>query len=151
MDCITTVILLPNMTLAISSYLSKTKLWNIKSQSHNFQSCCVRRLGISSQFHSSKLCHFQVYYFSSLLVFILAHTLLTDRLWSIRTHDQSSRNTEPEPQDHLERAHFFPICSQPTPAHTFLPVDCAEGLEQSWQGHTVWFCCQFKLGLSFYV
>lgn len=142
------VILLPNMALAASPYLSKTKLSTIRLQSHSFPSSCVRHLELSSQFHSSKFCHFQMSLFSSLLIFIIAHICLTDRLWACGPMiSHSSRNTGPEPQGHLERAQS----PHPTSAHTLPPADCVEGMEQSWQGHTVWFCCRFKLGLSFYV
>lgn len=146
-DSVYQVVLLSKWTLAISLCLGKTNLQNITDQYSQPHTRSIITATPLVQSLSSTLPYFSFFPPSQ----SISYCPVT-QIW--RPGDP-----RPAPEDHMSSwaiwrgnallTHMLSLT--PPSAHTLPPADCVEGLKQSWQGHTVWFCCQFKLCPSFYI
>lgn len=140
------VVLLPKWTLAIYLYLGKTNLQNVTDISEPHIRSSIITTTVLVQTLSSTLSYF-------------SFSPPQSRSYSPVRQIWGPADPRSAPEDHMSSRAIWRgnsllthmLSLTPPSAHALPPVDCVEGLKQSWQGHTVWFCCQFKLCLSFYI
>lgn len=94
---------------------------------------CMRPI-LSSLLYCSNLCHLLLLFYSSLPLLISAFIIFSDRSGNLQTWDQPSRKSwapRPYGEAHSLLSHLFSVT--PPSAYALPPVECVEGLKQSWK------------------